>query len=199
MRFINSYHDHPGYIGALANSIQKSWDARGKTPGLLLFSFHGIPQRYFDAGDPYFCHCQKTARLVAEKLQLAEDSWKVVFQSRFGKEPWLQPYCDETLASLPAQGVKSVDVVCPGFSADCLETLEEIAMENREVFMEAGGEDYHYIPALNDDPQHIRVICDIIQQHTFGWPESMPNWDAGKLAVEANKTRERAIKMGAKG
>jgi ferrochelatase len=200
MRFINSYHDHGGYIEALAQCIESSWKERGETPDRLLFSFHGIPKRYFDHGDPYFCHCQKTARLVAEKLKLEErgQSWQVVFQSHFGKEEWLKPYCDETLEKLPGEGVKSVDVICPGFSADCLETLEEIAMENREIFLQAGGEAYHYIPALNDQPAHIKMLCDLIQQHSFGWPETMPNWDAGVRAVEAGKTRDRAIKMGAK-
>ena len=200
MRFINSYHDHPGYIDALAQSISRHWETAGKRPDRLLFSFHGIPKRYFTSGDPYFCHCQKTARLVAEKLQLDEQGqkWQVVFQSHFGKEEWLKPYCDETLEQLPQQGTKSVDVICPGFSADCLETLEEIDMENREIFMHNGGQQYHYIPALNDHPTHIQALCDLIQQHSFGWPETMPSWDAGKRAVEANKTRERAIKMGAK-
>lgn len=198
MRFINSYHDHPLYIDALANCIACSWKERGHKPDKLLFSFHGIPQRYFDAGDPYFCHCQKTARLVAEKLQLADAQWQVVFQSRFGREPWLQPYCDKTLEDLAQAGVKNVDVVCPGFSSDCLETLEEISMENRELFLQAGGESFTYIPALNDQPDHIRALAEIIVQHSFGWPETMPGWDSGKRAVEANKTRERAINMGAK-
>ena len=200
MRFINSYQDHPGYINALADSIEQSWQQRGKRPEKLIFSFHGIPKRYFMGGDPYHCHCMKTARLVAEKLKLEElgQPWQVVFQSHFGKEEWLKPYCDETLIELAKQGTKSVDVICPGFSADCLETLEEIDMENRDLFLENGGEDYHYIPALNDQPAHIKALCDLIQQHSFGWPETMPNWDAGKLAVEANKSRERAINMGAK-
>jgi ferrochelatase len=200
MRFINSYHDHPGYIDALARSIARSWQERGNKPDMLLFSFHGIPKRYFTNGDPYFCHCQKTARLVADKLHLDKhgQKWQVVFQSHFGKEEWLQPYCDETLAQLPGQGIGSVDVVCPGFSADCLETLEEIDMENRQIFLENGGRTYHYIPALNDHPDHIKALCDLVQQHSFGWPETMPNWDAGQLAVAANKTRERAINMGAK-
>ncbi len=198
MRFINSYHDHAGYIGALAQSIDKHWQARGKKPDKLLFSFHGIPKRYFDNGDPYFCHCQKTARLVAEKLQLSDEQWMVAFQSHFGKEEWLKPYCDETLAELPQQNVKSVDVICPGFSADCLETLEEIGMENRQIFLDNGGEEYHYIPALNDHATHIKALCDLIQQHSFGWPETMPGWDAGKRAVDAKKTHERARKMGSK-
>lgn len=197
LRMINHYHDHPEYIDALCNSINKQWESapRGE---LLLFSFHGIPQRYIDNGDPYFCHCLKTARLVAEKLNLEEDKWKVVFQSRFGREPWLEPYCSVTLQELPADGIKSVDILCPGFAADCLETLEEIQMENKELFLQAGGKAFNYIPCLNDSSDHIHAICEILTAHMFGWPETMPGWDAGKLAVEANKSRQRAIDMGAK-
>lgn len=197
LRMINSYHDHTHYIEALANSIRKRWESNPRGE-LLLFSFHGIPQRYVDNGDPYFCHCQKTARLVAEKLELDDNTWRVVFQSRFGREPWLEPYCSETLKQLPSQGVKNVDIICPGFAADCLETLEEIKIENRDYFMEAGGETFNYIPCLNDDPDHIDALCEILTAHMFGWPETMPGWDAGKLAVEANASRQRAIDMGAK-
>jgi ferrochelatase len=197
LRIINQYHDHPRYIEALASSIQQQWEhnERGQ---LLLFSFHGIPQRYFHSGDPYFCHCQKTARLVVEKLALKDDEWKVVFQSRFGREPWLQPYCSATLQELPAAGIKSVDIICPGFASDCLETLEEISMENKELYIEAGGETFNYIPCLNDSKEHIDALCEVLTAHMFGWPETMPGWDAGKLAVEANLSRERALKMGAK-
>ena len=197
LRIINNYHDHPKYIEALASSIRRQWETKGRNE-LLLFSFHGIPQRYFDSGDPYFCHCQKTARLVAEELELKDGEWKVVFQSRFGREPWLQPYCSETLQQLPADGIKSVDIICPGFASDCLETLEEIQMENRDLFIEAGGESFNYIPCLNDDKEHIDALCEVLTAHMFGWPETMPGWDAGKLAVEARKSRERAIAMGAK-
>ena len=197
LRMINQYHDHPKYIEALANSIKKQW-ASNKRGDLLLFSFHGIPQRYVNNGDPYFCHCQKTARLVAEKLELEKDEWKVVFQSRFGREPWLQPYCSVTLQELPASGIKNVDLICPGFSSDCLETLEEIKMENKDLFIEAGGETFNYIPCLNDSEDHMTALCEVLTAHMFGWPETMPNWDAGKLAVEANKTRQRALEMGAK-
>jgi ferrochelatase len=197
LRMINQYHDHPKYIEALANSIKKQW-RDNKRADLLLFSFHGIPQRYVDSGDPYFCHCHKTARLVAENLELKADEWKLVFQSRFGREPWLEPYCSVTLQELPATGVKSVDVICPGFSADCLETLEEIKMENKDLFIEAGGEHFNYISCLNDNSDHIDALCEVLTAHMFGWPETMPNWDAGKLAVEANASRQRALAMGAK-
>lgn len=197
LRMINQYHDHPKYIEALANSIKNQWADKPRGD-MLLFSFHGIPQRYVNNGDPYFCHCQKTARLVAERLELKPDEWKVVFQSRFGREPWLQPYCNVTLQELPAAGIKNVDIICPGFAADCLETLEEIKMENRQLFLEAGGENFHYIPCLNDSADHMDALCEVLTAHMFGWPETMPNWDAGKLAVEASKTRQRAIEMGAK-
>jgi len=197
LRMINQYHDHPKYIEAVASSIKKQWRENDRGD-LLLFSFHGIPQRYVDSGDPYFCHCQKTARLVADKLALNPNEWKVVFQSRFGREAWLQPYCSVTLQELPASGVKSVDIICPGFAADCLETLEEIRMENKDLFLEAGGETFNYIPCLNESNEHIEALCEILTAHMFGWPETMPNWDAGKLAVAANKSRERALAMGAK-
>ena len=197
LRMINQYHDHPKYIEALANSIKKQW-RDNKRGDLLLFSFHGIPQRYVDNGDPYFCHCHKTARLVAENLELKANEWKLVFQSRFGREPWLEPYCSVTLQELPATGVKNVDIICPGFSADCLETLEEIKMENKELFIEAGGEHFNYISCLNDNSDHIEALCEVLTAHMFGWPETMPNWDAGKLAIEANASRQRALEMGAK-
>jgi ferrochelatase len=196
LRFINEYHDHPKYINALANSVRTQWET--STPGdMLLFSFHGIPQRYVDKGDPYFCHCHKTARLVAEHLVLDDNAWQVVFQSRFGREPWLQPYCDVTLQQLAEQGKKNIDIMCPGFSADCLETLEEIDMQNRDLFIKAGGENLNYIPALNENPEHIDALCEVLTAHSFGWPETMPNWDAGLRAVEEMKSRDRALKMGA--
>jgi len=197
LRMINHYHDHPKYIEALANSIKKQWrnNSRGD---LLLFSFHGIPQRYVDNGDPYFCHCQKTARLVADKLALNESEWNVVFQSRFGREPWLEPYCSVTLQELPAENIKNIDIICPGFASDCLETLEEIQMENKALFIEAGGENFNYIPCLNDGDEHITALCEVLTAHMFGWPETMPGWDAGELAVKAGKSRQRALDMGAK-
>lgn len=196
MRFINSYHDQPAYIDAIAKSILSHWTERGRKPEMLVFSFHGIPKRYIDNGDPYFCHCQKTARLVAEKLLLKDLKWKVTFQSRVGREEWLQPYTDNTMKQLAHQGIKSIDVVCPGFSTDCLETLEEINIENREIFLSRGGSDFDYIPCLNASEAHINSLSELIVQHSFGWPETMPGWDAGLLAVEANKVRERAVKMG---
>lgn len=157
--FIHSYHSHPLYIQALANSVQL---AEGEQ---LLLSFHGIPARYEAEGDFYPTHCKETAQLLAEKLGLRDDQWCLSYQSRFGDEVWLQPYTDETLESFPAKGIKKVAVMCPGFAADCLETLEEIAEENRENFERAGGESYRYIPALNASDGHIQLLIDLIESH----------------------------------
>lgn len=158
--FIHSYQDNPYYIKALAESIQ----AELKPDQFLLFSFHGIPQRYQNEGDYYAQHCQQTAELVAKKLGLTSEQWLLAYQSRFGKEPWLTPYTDETLIQLAKKGIKKVAVVCPGFANDCLETLEEIAVENRDNFLTAGGESYHYIPALNSSPAHIELLFHLLEQ-----------------------------------
>ncbi len=169
-RFINHYHDNERYIQALADSIRDSWQDR--EPGeKLLFSFHGTPRRFLEEGDPYYCECLKTARLVAESLQLPDERWQVVFQSRFGREEWLKPYTDETLEALAQAGMGRVDVVCPAFSADCLETLEEIAVENRSAFIAAGGSELNYIPALNDRDDHIAMMTELVERHAQGWPE----------------------------
>lgn len=160
---IKDYHTDPGYIRALADSIRRHWEANGKAQKLML-SFHGTPKRYAAAGDPYSGQCQATSTALAEELGLGENEWMMTFQSRFGKEPWLQPYTDETLSALPGQGTTSVDILCPGFSADCLETLEEIEEENREIFLEAGGAHFSYIPCLNDDDAHITALGRIIQR-----------------------------------
>lgn len=168
LRFINHYHDEPAYITALAESVDR-WRREHAEAEHLLLSFHGIPQEYFDKGDPYFCECQKSGRLLAEALGLQSDQWTLSFQSRLGPRQWLQPYTDKTLEKLAQRGVKSVQVICPGFSADCLETLEEIAMENREVFLAAGGERYEYIPCLNDQPAHIGMLAGLVKRHIEGW------------------------------
>lgn len=181
LRFVNSYHDDAGYIAALVASIRERWNAEGE-PERLLFSFHGMPLRYFHAGDPYFCFCQKTARLVVEGLGFPRDRCLVTFQSRFGREPWIEPYTDATLAALPAKGITKVDVLCPGFSADCLETLEEINGLNREVFTHAGGQQYRYIPCLNDRPDHIAALAALIARHCGGWTTPAP---AGDDAIRA--------------
>ncbi len=168
LRFVNGYHDDEAYVAALAASIAEAFEAKGR-PDRLIFSFHGMPERYLLGGDPYFCHCHKTARLAAAALGLEEGQWQVTFQSRFGREKWLTPYTDETLKALPGEGVKRVAVVCPAFSADCLETLEEIAVENREIFLEAGGERFHYIPALNDRDDHMEALAALALRHMGGW------------------------------
>ncbi len=188
LRTINQYHDHPHYIQALADSIRQQW-AKTSRSEKLLFSFHGIPQRYIDNGDPYFCHCQKTARLVAQALELETNDWQLVFQSRFGREPWLQPYCSLTLQQLASNGTKSVDIICPGFSADCLETLEEISMQNRDLFLQAGGEQFNYIPCLNESQAHIDALEKILDTHLCGWLETTLDQEADKLAVTANQSR----------
>lgn len=167
LRCVTHYHDHPGYLQSLAQSIRDYWQTHGGPPAKLLLSFHGIPQRVFLDGDPYYCECHKTARLLAERLGLRDDQWKVTFQSRFGKEPWLQPYTDETLRALGEQQCPRVDVACPGFSADCLETLEEISHTNRQIFQHAGGGEFHYIPALNDRPDHIEALTQIVEQQLW--------------------------------
>ncbi len=172
LRFINHYHDDPAYIAALAGSVRQYRSEFGDSEKLLM-SFHGIPEEYFHKGDPYHCECQKTGRLLAESLDLDATQWQLSFQSRLGPKQWLQPYTDHTLQALARDGVKSVQVMCPGFSADCLETLEEIAMENREVFLHAGGERYEYIPCLNDEAEHIAMLASLVEQHTQGWGPSV--------------------------
>ncbi len=166
LRFINHYHDQPGYIKALANSIRDYWNKNGE-PDRLLLSFHGIPQSYQDKGDPYGRECNTTARLIAEQLGLADDQWSISFQSRVGTQVWLKPYTDETLKQWGAEGVGRVDVVCPGFPADCLETIEEIGEENRDYFLEAGGKSYHYIPSLNSSDAHIESLKELTKLHLW--------------------------------
>ncbi|MAT91311.1 MAG: ferrochelatase [Halioglobus sp.] len=171
LRFVTHYHDHPAYVAAIADSIEAHRQAHGGAD-LLLFSYHGVPQRYLDEGDPYHCECLKTSRLVAERLGLTEEEYRVCFQSRFGREEWLKPYTDETLKGLPAEGVRSVQVVCPGFAADCLETLEEIGVENRDYFLHAGGEHYQYIPCLNSSAAHIDALRQVALDALGDWVAS---------------------------
>ena len=171
LRFIGDYHADLGYIEALRASVAERWNAQGRTTYLQI-SFHGIPERYVKAGDPYFIRSQKTARLLAEALKLRENEWGLSFQSRFGPAVWLQPYTAEVMAALPKRGVESVTVVCPGFAVDCLETLEEIDVENRAFFTSAGGREFQYVPALNASPAHARVLTDLIARHSQGWIDS---------------------------
>jgi ferrochelatase len=164
IHFISDYYQHPRYIAAVAESIEQSRREHGKNE-LLLLSFHGLPEVLTKWGDPYFYHCQKTAAMIAEKLGLKENEWQMVFQSRFGKAEWLKPYCADTLQSLPGRGIRKVDVVCPGFAVDCLETLEEIAMENKAIFFEVGGTAYRYITALNDTDAHVDALAGLLDRY----------------------------------
>ena len=191
LRFLNRYHDDRGYILALAHRIEAHWRAHGK-PDHLVLSFHGVPERTLHLGDPYHCECRKTARLLAETLQLPPAQYTVSFQSRFGKAKWLEPYTEPTLQALARGGTRRVDVVCPGFTSDCLETLEEIAQEGRDAFLKAGGREFHYIPCLNDDTEWIHALGGISLRHLAGWPTQGPA-DARELAAQ----KERAMALGA--
>ncbi len=192
LRFVNHYHDDAGYIGALASSVQRHWKEHGR-PDQLVMSFHGVPARTLQLGDPYHCECMKTARLLANKLNLTKEQYKVTFQSRLGRAKWLEPYTEPTLIALGRAGVKRVDVICPGFTSDCLETLEEISMEARAAFLLAGGKTFHYIPCLNDDPEWITALCDVSERHMGGW-NTQDEPDAAAMAT----SRIAALAMGAK-
>ncbi|MCP4407150.1 MAG: ferrochelatase [Gammaproteobacteria bacterium] len=170
IRFVYGYCDEPSYIKALAARIEQGWRYNGRAK-LLLLSYHGLPRRCHELGDPYYRECHKTSKLLAELLGLEDTQWRISFQSRLGRLEWLKPYTDKTLEQLPAEGIKSVDVFCPGFAADCLETLEEIAMGNRQRFLAAGGEQFSYIPALNDSAEHIDALTSLILRHIEGWPQ----------------------------
>lgn len=168
IRWVNDYHQYSAYIASLAASVNDYWAEHGRGEKLLM-SFHGIPQRYENKGDPYPLQCRATAKALAEALGLSDDQWVCAYQSRFGREEWVKPYTDDTLKEWGAQGVSRVDIISPAFSADCLETLEELKIENLEIFMNAGGKDYHYIPCLNDRDDHISMMSDLVKQHTQGW------------------------------
>ena len=195
-RFISHYHDAPGYIAANAANIRDYWDQHGRTDKLL-FSFHGLPRKNLLDGDPYYCQCLKTARLIAASLELDEGGWVVAFQSRMGREEWLRPYADEIITELGRNGCGRIDVVCPGFAADCLETLEEIAMQNAALFNSCGGGSLNYIPALNARDDHVAFLSQLIEKHAGGWPESSPDFSANESAREREKSRQRALAMGA--
>lgn len=190
LRMINHYHDHGAYIDALASSIQNYWKQHEQAEKLVM-SFHGIPQDYLENGDPYFCECHKTARLLAEKLELNEDQWMITFQSRLGPKQWLKPYTDLTLKDLASnQNVSSVQIICPGFSADCLETLEEIAIENKEIFLSNGGKSYEYIDCLNNNDEHIDMMSQLINQHSESWLKEINDKN-----LERDKTEQRVSKV----
>ena len=191
MRFVNHYHDHPAYIEALAARVRQHWAEHGRGEQLVM-SFHGVPERTLLMGDPYHCECHKTARLLAETLGLSRGSYRVTFQSRFGKAKWLEPYTEPTLVALAQQGIKRVDVMCPGFTSDCLETLEEIAQEAQAAFRAAGGERFQYIPCLNDDAAWVEGMARISRQHMQGWSlQAVPE-------AERDAARARALTLGAR-
>jgi ferrochelatase len=194
LRLVKHYHDHDGYINALRKSILAYWEKQGR-PDKLVMSFHGVPKRTILLGDPYHCECQKTARLLAEQLGLGAADYLVTFQSRFGKAEWLQPYTAPTLKKLGQDGIRRVDVVCPGFTSDCLETLEEIAMEVRQEFIGAGGKEFHYIPCLNERPEWIVALADVAEQHMAGWPTRLDQHarDRRESAGEASRLRARQL------
>jgi protoporphyrin/coproporphyrin ferrochelatase len=195
IRTIKHYHDHPAYIQALATNISKFWQVNGK-PEKLMMSFHGVPKFHLMKGDMYHCECHKTGRLLAEALGLDKSQYEIAFQSRFGKQEWLKPYLASTLEDLGKANVKRIDVVCPGFSSDCLETLEEIAMEGKHIFQSNGGGEYHYIPALNESDAWIHAMTTIALENLQGWVSADWNHEAAKVA--AKQTAENAKALGAK-
>ena len=196
VRFVAGYADDPRYIAVLAQSIAAHRRAHGGAR-MLLFSFHGVPKAMLTDGDPYHCQCMKTARLTAEELGLKPDEWMVVFQSRFGRAEWLRPYADEVLRELPARGIRDVQTVCPAFSVDCLETLEEIAMENRELFLAAGGEKYGYIPALNAAPAHMDFLLALLRDNIGDWLQELKRENAEDVRIRQKTLAEaRAREFG---
>ena len=189
IRTVRHFHDDPGYIAALEQSVRDHWMKRGR-PQVLVMSFHGVPRRSLDLGDPYHCECQKTGRLLAEALGLSADEYRVTFQSRFGRAQWLQPYTAEVLRALGAQGTGRVDVICPGFVSDCLETLEEISIEGKGLFLEAGGREFHYVPCLNDSHLWIDALTALVERNLTGWT-AQPSPEA------LEQSRLRALGAGA--
>lgn len=198
VRTVKHFHDDPGYIAALKQRVLDYWGRHGRAQdsgGKLVMSFHGVPQRTLDLGDPYHCECHKTGRLLAEALGLGDDEYVVSFQSRFGKAEWLKPYTAPLLHELGAKGAQRVDVICPGFVADCLETLEEIGQEGKQDFLTAGGREYHYIPCLNDSPPFVHALADLVQRHVQGWP--VERSAAAARDSEAHAGAARAQRLGA--
>ena len=196
LRFISHYHDAAGYISALAASVRDYWDINGRGDQLLI-SFHGVPKRTLASGDPYHCQCQKTARLIAEALELDDNAWQISFQSRVGREEWLRPYTDDTLKRLGSNKTGKIDIVCPGFAADCLETLEENAMQNAKLFTQSGGGELRYIPALNARDDHVAFLSRLIEKNVCGWPEASPDWSLSEATRKMEKSLQRAREMGA--
>lgn len=197
LRWIRQFHEEAGYLDALASQIREHWVREGE-PDRLVISFHGVPRRTLELGDPYHCECHATARRLAERLALAPERYVVTFQSRFGRAQWLEPYTEPTLRALGAEGVGRVDVVCPGFLADCLETLEEIAIEGKQAFLGAGGREFHYIGCLNGSPGLIEALADLVERHLAGWPTARLDEVAQARQTEALQQRsDRARALGA--
>jgi ferrochelatase len=196
LRMVKHYHDHDGYIDALRDSVLAHWEANGRGAQLVM-SFHGVPKRTLTLGDPYYCECQKTARMLAAALRLTPEQYSVTFQSRFGKAEWLQPYTLPTVEQLARSGVNRVDLICPGFTSDCLETLEEIGIEVRHAFEAAGGQQFHYIACLNEAPAWIGALAEIAEQHLIGWPTMMTPSQREAERKDAQIGRASAIKLGA--
>lgn len=196
LRMVKHYHDHDGYIHALKESVLSYWQKHGR-PEKLVMSFHGVPKRTLLLGDPYHCECHKTARLLAVQLGLSQDQYMVTFQSRLGRAEWLKPYTSPTLQVLARDGVKRVDVICPGFVSDCLETLEEIDMEGRRDFLTAGGKEFNYIPCLNESPAWIAALSDIAEKHMLGWQTGLTAAGRDKQKQQARISRTEAIRLGA--
>jgi ferrochelatase len=192
LRVVKHFHDHPAYIRALADVVREYWRTNGR-PDRLVMSFHGLPRYTLDRGDPYHCECQKTARLLAGELGLAEGAWQVAFQSRFGRAEWLKPYTSNILAELGRKGVGRVDVVCPGFVSDCLETLEEIAIEGKSIFLNAGGKTFRCLPCLNDRPGWIDALGAIAGDHLGGWVGDGYNPAAAEASAKASATRAKRL------
>lgn len=197
LRFVNHFHDDAGYLDALALTVRNQWRQGGR-PNKLVISFHGMPRRTLELGDPYHCECHKTARLLALRLGLAETDYVVTFQSRFGRAAWLQPYTEPTLRQLAKQGVAHVDVICPGFVGDCIETLEEIEMEGKQAFLSAGGKVFNYIPCLNNQATWIAALARIATEHLQGWPTAPAHTGQDSSLAERALQRERALRLGAK-
>jgi protoporphyrin/coproporphyrin ferrochelatase len=196
LRFIRNYHDHDAYIQALKHSILHYWQSNGR-PEKLVMSFHGLPKAFLLRGDPYHCECYKTARLLAEQLGLSKDQYMVTFQSRLGRAEWLQPYTAPSVQALGKQGLKRIDVVCPGFIADCLETLEEIAIEVKQDFLNAGGKEFHYIPCLNESQEWMHGLAEIAEQHLIGWPTMMTGILREQQKQQSLLSRSEAKRLGA--
>ncbi len=192
LRWVKHFHDHPLYIQAIATTVQEYWASNGR-PSKLLMSFHGLPKISLERGDPYHCECQKTARLIGEALGLRPEHYLVTFQSRFGKAEWLKPYTIETMQKLGKEKVKRLDVICPGFVSDCLETLEEIAIENKAAFLQAGGGEFNYIPCLNERPQWIQALTQIVRENLVGWLPGESDTATLQAQVDASKARATAI------